>query len=211
VPIVASATLLPQSLCRIRVFERDCPTPSEPRASRAVSGRPGMTSTSSGSSRSSTRSAVRGVSEMPGLYLLGLLWQHSQASASLVGPLLDGPHLVEVIGRQAPRRARGSIEPTRRPSWPTAPCTRSCTLAVAELDRYPNPRRSPRGGPPHDNASSTRPCLIDAGIDGGESHGRVSPLLVAAVPRPTTRPQPNTPSGSYFSFTRRTRSRLPPQ
>jgi hypothetical protein len=28
---------------------------------------------------------------------------------------------------------------------------------------------------------------------------------------PTTRPQPNTRSGSYFSFTRRTRSRLPPQ
>ena len=28
---------------------------------------------------------------------------------------------------------------------------------------------------------------------------------------PTTRPQPNTPSGSYFSFTRRTRSRLSPQ
>jgi hypothetical protein len=25
------------------------------------------------------------------------------------------------------------------------------------------------------------------------------------------RPQPNTPSGSYFFFTRRTRSRLPPQ
>jgi hypothetical protein len=36
-------------------------------------------------------------------------------------------------------------------------------------------------------------------------------LLTVAVPDPTPRPQPNTPCGSYFSFTRRTRSRLPPQ
>lgn len=42
---------------------------------------------------------VRGVSPIPGLYFLGLLWQHSQASASLVGPGLDGPHLVEAMGR----------------------------------------------------------------------------------------------------------------
>ena len=38
---------------------------------------------------------VRGVSAVPGLYFLGLLWQHSQASASLVGPALDGPHLLD--------------------------------------------------------------------------------------------------------------------
>jgi putative flavoprotein involved in K+ transport len=38
---------------------------------------------------------VRGVSDVPGLHFLGLLWQHSQASASLVGPALDAPHLVE--------------------------------------------------------------------------------------------------------------------
>jgi hypothetical protein len=31
---------------------------------------------------------------VPGLYFVGLLWQHSQASASLVGPSLDGPPLV---------------------------------------------------------------------------------------------------------------------
>jgi hypothetical protein len=29
------------------------------------------------------------------LSFLGLLWQHSQASASLVGPELDAPHFVE--------------------------------------------------------------------------------------------------------------------
>jgi putative flavoprotein involved in K+ transport len=49
---------------------------------------------------------VRGVAAVPGLYFLGLLWQHSQASASLVGPALDGPHLVEMMGRARaqPRR-----------------------------------------------------------------------------------------------------------
>jgi putative flavoprotein involved in K+ transport len=48
---------------------------------------------------------VRGVSAVPGLYFLGLLWQHSQASTSLVGPELDGPHLVAMMRRQARRRA----------------------------------------------------------------------------------------------------------
>jgi putative flavoprotein involved in K+ transport len=40
---------------------------------------------------------VRGVASTPGIYFLGLLWQHSQASASLVGPEFDGPHLVETM------------------------------------------------------------------------------------------------------------------
>jgi putative flavoprotein involved in K+ transport len=48
---------------------------------------------------------VRGVSAVPGLFFLGLLWQHSQASASLVGPELDGPYLVEMMGRQLRRHA----------------------------------------------------------------------------------------------------------
>jgi putative flavoprotein involved in K+ transport len=48
----------------------------------------------------------RGVSPIPGLYFLGLLWQHSQASASLVGPALDGPYLADTMQRQAPRRPR---------------------------------------------------------------------------------------------------------
>jgi putative flavoprotein involved in K+ transport len=38
---------------------------------------------------------VRGVAAVPGLFFLGLLWQHSQASAFLVGPALDGPYLLE--------------------------------------------------------------------------------------------------------------------
>jgi putative flavoprotein involved in K+ transport len=42
---------------------------------------------------------VRGVASIPGLYFLGLLWQHSQASASLVGPEFDGPHLVETMAQ----------------------------------------------------------------------------------------------------------------
>jgi len=48
---------------------------------------------------------VRGVADVPGLFFLGLLWQHSQASASLVGPELDGPDLREAMARHA-RRAR---------------------------------------------------------------------------------------------------------
>jgi putative flavoprotein involved in K+ transport len=41
---------------------------------------------------------VRGAAVVPGLYFLGLLWQHSMASASLLGPGLDGPHVVEEMG-----------------------------------------------------------------------------------------------------------------
>lgn len=40
----------------------------------------------------------RGVSDVPGLYFLGLLWQHTQASATLFGPRLDAPHLVAEMG-----------------------------------------------------------------------------------------------------------------
>ena len=47
---------------------------------------------------------VRGVTTVPGLYFLGLLWQHSQASASLIGPAVDGPYLVEAMDRHARRR-----------------------------------------------------------------------------------------------------------
>ena len=51
---------------------------------------------------------TRGVSTIPGLYFVGLLWQHSQASASLVGPALDGPHLVEAMNRHCPRLPRSA-------------------------------------------------------------------------------------------------------
>ncbi len=47
----------------------------------------------------------RGVSEIPGLYFLGLLWQHSQASASLFGPTVDAPHLAERMGLALPNDA----------------------------------------------------------------------------------------------------------
>ena len=50
---------------------------------------------------------VRGVTIVSGLYFLGLLWQHSQASASLVGPELDGPYLAEMMAREGRRRPRG--------------------------------------------------------------------------------------------------------
>jgi putative flavoprotein involved in K+ transport len=40
----------------------------------------------------------RGVSDVPGLYFLGLLWQHNQASATLFGPSQDARHLAEHMG-----------------------------------------------------------------------------------------------------------------
>jgi putative flavoprotein involved in K+ transport len=40
----------------------------------------------------------RGVSEVPGLYFLGLLWQHDQASATLFGPTVDGRHVAKSMG-----------------------------------------------------------------------------------------------------------------
>lgn len=40
----------------------------------------------------------RGVSDVPGLYFLGLLWQHTQASATLFGPSLDAPYLLDTMG-----------------------------------------------------------------------------------------------------------------
>ena len=40
----------------------------------------------------------RGVTDVPGLYFLGLLWQHTQASATLFGPNLDAGHLAEHMG-----------------------------------------------------------------------------------------------------------------
>src|SRR5262245_8130614 len=51
---------------------------------------------------------ARGVAAVPDLYFLGLLWQHSQASASLVGPGLDGPHILETMNRRAAQRSRRS-------------------------------------------------------------------------------------------------------
>lgn len=53
---------------------------------------------------------VRGVAEVPGLYFLGLVWQHTQASGSLVGPELDGPYLRDMMAGHR-GRARG-----RRPA-----------------------------------------------------------------------------------------------
>jgi putative flavoprotein involved in K+ transport len=38
-----------------------------------------------------------GVSAIPGLFFLGLMWQRGQPSASLVGPQLDGPSLVDAM------------------------------------------------------------------------------------------------------------------
>ena len=47
----------------------------------------------------------RGVSEIPGLYFIGLLWQHSQASATLFGPTIDTPYLAARMGLGLPEGA----------------------------------------------------------------------------------------------------------
>ena len=58
-----------------------------------------MPLTTAGSTcRSSTRAGrprhVRGVSEVPGLTFIGLLWQHTNASANLLGVFADAEYLV---------------------------------------------------------------------------------------------------------------------
>ena len=40
----------------------------------------------------------RGVSDVPGLYFVGLLWQHTLASGTLLGPPLDAPYLLDAMG-----------------------------------------------------------------------------------------------------------------
>jgi putative flavoprotein involved in K+ transport len=40
----------------------------------------------------------RGVSDVPGLYFLGMPWQHTMASATLAGPAMDGRYLAEALG-----------------------------------------------------------------------------------------------------------------
>jgi putative flavoprotein involved in K+ transport len=40
----------------------------------------------------------RGVTEVPGLYFVGLLWQHNQLSATLVGAALEARHVAERMG-----------------------------------------------------------------------------------------------------------------
>lgn len=40
----------------------------------------------------------RGVTEVPGLYFVGLLWQHNQLSATLVGATLESTHIARQMG-----------------------------------------------------------------------------------------------------------------
>ena len=45
---------------------------------------------------------VRGVTDIPGLYFLGLLWQHNNASATLMGPNADAAYLARQMGLPVP-------------------------------------------------------------------------------------------------------------
>jgi hypothetical protein len=42
------------------------------------------------------------VSEVPGLFFVGALWQTNQASATLFGPRVDGRHVAESMGLTLP-------------------------------------------------------------------------------------------------------------
>ena len=44
----------------------------------------------------------RGVSEVPGLYFVGSLWQTNQVSATLFGPYVDGRHIAGAMGLSLP-------------------------------------------------------------------------------------------------------------
>jgi putative flavoprotein involved in K+ transport len=57
----------------------------------------------------------RGVSEVPGLYFLGLLWQSGQASATLFGPTVDIPPLAAAMGLAADEAAATAVGGSSRP------------------------------------------------------------------------------------------------
>ena len=43
-----------------------------------------------------------GVSDVPGLYFTGSLWQTNQMSATLFGPRVDAPHIAAAMGLTVP-------------------------------------------------------------------------------------------------------------
>jgi putative flavoprotein involved in K+ transport len=53
----------------------------------------------------------RGVSEVPGLFFVGQLWQTNQASATLFGPRLDAPHIAGAMGLTLPDGEQGTDDP----------------------------------------------------------------------------------------------------
>jgi putative flavoprotein involved in K+ transport len=48
----------------------------------------------------------RGVSDVPGLYFVGALWQSNQLSATLFGPRVDSRHIAEAMGLRLPAEQR---------------------------------------------------------------------------------------------------------
>jgi putative flavoprotein involved in K+ transport len=80
----------------------------------------------------------RGVTAVPGLFFLGLLWQHSHASTSLIGPEVDAPYLA-TRWRSPGRRAHPGedrvvgIRPARR--RPGRSCVRPARVVMLRLPR----------------------------------------------------------------------------
>ncbi|MFL5776528.1 MAG: NAD(P)-binding domain-containing protein [Chloroflexota bacterium] len=52
-----------------------------------------------------------GVSEVPGLYFAGALWQTNQLSATLFGPRVDGHHIAAAMGIKPSADEPGEVEP----------------------------------------------------------------------------------------------------
>ena len=77
---------------------------------------------------------LRGATDVPGLYFLGLLWQHSVASASLLGPEFDAPNLVN-------RMALDRRGPAPRPPRPA----RAARASGARQRRRVQSERAPSG------------------------------------------------------------------
>lgn len=53
----------------------------------------------------------RGISDVPGLFFVGQLWQTNQASATLFGPWVDAPHVAASMGLTLPDGERGGTDP----------------------------------------------------------------------------------------------------
>jgi hypothetical protein len=46
---------------------------------------------------------------VPGLYFLGLMWQSAQPSATLFGPMIDGPWIARQMGLPAPSQPAAPV------------------------------------------------------------------------------------------------------
>ena len=123
---------------------------------------------------------------MPGLFFLGLLWQHSQASASLLGPTLDGPYLLDAMSRDGPAGATSRPEPSTRRGASSSRWTPTLSQARAPPGRSERP--GPRVAQPARQAAPAEPgsaiATTSASISPSRAPAGLDPharLVVAGV------------------------------